>query len=602
MSLRLRCFGAFVGLLLLFLRVVEGDKPNILVIIVDDVGYGDLGLTTEGEMLTPNLDRMAKEGVQLKNHYVTPLCNPTRTALLTARYAHRTGIDNPSFPDSVYGLPTEEYLMSQYLKENGYSTHLVGKWHLGFSMKEYLPTNRGFNTHYGYYSDQIDYYDYSAQRIVRGQMISKLSGIDFAKNGEHLNLTGEYSTFVFGNRTINLLKEHAENKNPFYIQLALNAIHAPQAAPEYYVEACAHIKSKQRRLACACLLAADESIGEVERALKEYGLYKNTLILFFSDNGGDLFYESKNLPFKGGKGDSWEGGIKSFSFLSGGYINRVTVTPQENNALIFVGDWFPSFASIIGKPIPVASERPLDGVNIWESILDPKKPSARTELLIALDNTGLPGGRKAIRVGDLKFMINPTSPGNLKLKDLLNGKFLFNLSSDPLETNNLIAQFPEIAKNMSKKLDNYLSVRYYRTLIFDTAGSNPANFEGFWDSWLDKNNTVDSCEANWACETVCSYNTLPFIFYLELTRACPFGDNIGALGKAREWRRDFNQKPCFRTPPINCGHDVRFWRAYILPVVLTFGALYFFSYFTTFFNFNPALGIFTQHQQRPHQS
>jgi len=577
--------------------LADNRPPNFLVIIADDIGWGDVGFTSS-DMISPNIDRLVKEGVNLTNHYVTPLCNPTRTALLTGRYAHRTGYDFPSFPDSIIGLSTEELLFPELLQKKGYSTHLVGKWHLGFSLKEYTPLYRGFNTHYGYYSDQITYFTHEAQRLIRGKTNSDYTGIDFQQNGHPLNKTGEYSTFLFGNETIRLLESHAPNE-PFYIQLAWNAIHVPYDAPKEYVDQCKHIKIPSRDMACACLKAMDDEMGRIMDALHRTGHYENTLVLFFSDNGGDLFYNSSSGPYRGGKGDSWEGGIKSISFLSGGYLEKAGFElPATRDTFIFVGDWFLTFLNLAKAGLDEYRNK-LDSYDVWSALVE-DKPSPRNELLVAYDQTGFPAGRKAYREGDWKIMINPTAAGNIQLakqrkelKDFLRfRKALFNLKDDPHETNNLYKKYPEKFKELRAKLESYGPGLYYRTLIFDAVGSDPSKFGGFWTTWLDENNTGWAHEQPWECETVCSFSGLPLIYYMELTRSCPWRDTMGALGTSRSWRRSFKDPPYFRTPPVECGHDVLFFRSYLAHGLFAVIFSVLFSYFLSKFHFDPLLTIF----------
>jgi len=232
--------------------------------------------------------------------------------------------------------------------------------------------------------------------------------------------------------------------------------------------------------------------------------------------------------------------------------------------------------------------QPFDGLEIWDAI-SKKAPSPRHELLIAYDETGLLGGRKAYRSGFWKIMINPTNAANLKqnhslIEDLMSYK-LFNLEKDPTEQNNVILENVELAEKLKRKMESYGPGKYYRTLIFDWKGSNPDNFGGFWSPWLNDSNSYNSSAQEWDCETVCSFNHIPLLFYFELTRYCPMHDSVGAWGESRDWRKDFKTPPYFRTPKVSCGHDIPVQRemlesVFIIslgPLVSFFLAKWFFS-------------------------
>jgi len=405
---------------------------------------------------------------------------------------------------------------------------------------------------------------------MREVKYSEKVGIDFHQNEKPLDLIGQYSTFLFGNETVRIIKEHQaksdESSQPFFIQLAFNAIHAPLEAPQAYIDTCSkHDKAgkmtEHRRLVCACLLAADEQLGLIDDALKETGLYDNTIVLFFSDNGGDLFYHSSNAPYRGNKGDSWEGGVKSYSLLYGGYITKTfSATGYTNTARISVTDWFPSFGNLVGAKMP---DIHMDGMDVWNALKNNEK-SPRTDVLIALDEVSLPGGRKALISGDWKFMSQPTNPGNHHLKNFLDPpQVLFNITDDPYEERNLFHQFPEVAAEMKLKLKNYGPALPDRSFIFDAEGSDPAKFGGFWEPWLNDQNSENSCQANWECPSICSVDHVPVVFYMDIGRDCNLGDNRGALFNGRS----------FWIPTIDCNKPRPITQVYSMGFSLLGGLL-----------------------------
>jgi arylsulfatase A-like enzyme len=411
-------------------RSAPQAKPNIIFILVDDLGYADVGFNGGKEIKTPNLDSLAARGARLEQLYAQPVCSPTRAALLTGRYPMRHGLQvGVVRPWAQYGLPLEERTLPQALKEAGYVTALVGKWHLGHFQRAYLPTSRGFDHQYGHYNGAIDYVTH-----VRD------GGFDWHRDDKASYDEG-YSTHLLANETVRLIREYG-GKKPFFIDVSFNAVHAPLAAPERYQQPYAHLKDRRRTYA-GVLAAMDEAVGQIVAALDEKGLRQNTLIVFSSDNGGPApGVVTDNGTLRAGKATLYEGGVRVAAFATWeGHVKPGTVVSQP----LHMVDWYPTLLKLAGATL--TQKLPIDGLDAWPTIAA-GKPSPHKEILInATPATG------AIRAGEWKLLINggynemalAEAGGKKPAADTVE---LFNLTDDPSEKTNLAEKHPEKVKDL----------------------------------------------------------------------------------------------------------------------------------------------------------
>ncbi len=279
-------------------------KPNIIIVLADDMGYADVGFTGVKDIRTPNIDRIAHEGVTFTNGYVShPFCSPTRAGLMTGRYQQRFGHENnplydPGDPD--IGLPLTETLLPQVMRKGGYRTGFIGKWHLGATPKHH-PMARGFEEQYGFIGGGHDYFKASPEGEKREYFIP------IERNGKPVELK-EYLSDAFSHEAVSFIHRHA--KEPFFLYLAYNAPHTPQQVTDKYLDPYANIPDEKRRKYAAMIQAVDEGVRGVLQALKEEKLDEDTLVFFFSDNGGPITVNgSSNKPYRGAKGQVYDGGI-----------------------------------------------------------------------------------------------------------------------------------------------------------------------------------------------------------------------------------------------------------------------------------------------------
>src|SRR5262245_21349742 len=266
-----RCWVVLLGLLAG--PAAAADRPNVVVILADDLGRHDCGFMGGTQIKTPHLDRLAAAGARLDAFYVQPLSSPTRAALLTGRYPMRHGLQvGVVRPWAQHGLPLDERTLPQALKDAGYATAIVGKWHLGHFAPEYLPTRRGFDHQYGHYNGALDYFTH-----IRD------GGFDWHRDDKVSRDEG-YSTHLLGKEAARLVREHG-GKQPLFLYVAFNAVHAPHQVPEEYTKPYAALKGVRQTYA-GMLAALDEAVGQIVAAVDEQGLRDNTLFVFSSDNGG----------------------------------------------------------------------------------------------------------------------------------------------------------------------------------------------------------------------------------------------------------------------------------------------------------------------------
>src|SRR5216684_3826582 len=333
--------------------------PNIIYIVADDLGWADVGFHGS-EIKTPNIDQLAQTGARLEQFYVQPMCTPTRAALMTGRYPLRYGLQTLVIPASLsYGLPTDEWLLPQALKEAGYTTAILGKWHLGHAKREFWPKQRGFDYQYGAQLGEIDYFTHS----VGGKT-------DWYRDNKPVNEKG-YVTTLLGDDAVRFI-DAQNSKKPFFMYLAFTAPHTPFQAPQEYIDKYKQISDPNRRTYAAMITAMDNQIGRVMQALEKRGLRQNTIIIFHSDNGGNqsahLAGETEvkgplpasNGPYRGGKGDLYEGGTRVPSLINWpGRIKPGTVVDQ----MMHVVDYYPTLARLAGASL--SKSKPLDGLDMW---------------------------------------------------------------------------------------------------------------------------------------------------------------------------------------------------------------------------------------------
>ncbi|HMP97763.1 MAG TPA: arylsulfatase, partial [Kiritimatiellia bacterium] len=321
-------------------------KPNIVHIVADDLGWKDVGFNGCEDIKTPNIDSLAAGGAKLSQYYVQNICTPSRAALMTGRYPFRYGLQTIVIPGPAsYGLNTDEVLLSQVLKEAGYDTAIIGKWHLGHADKKYWPKQRGFDYQYGAMIGELDYFTHSDAGVR-----------DWFRDNELVVEEG-YTTQLIGADAVKYI-ESRDGETPFYLYLTFNAPHTPYQAPEEYIEKYASIKDPTRRTYAAMVDCLDENIGKVVAALDRKGLRDNTLILFHSDNGGTrsamfagqmadvskITLPCDNGPYREGKGTLFEGGHLVAACAN--WPGRIK--PGEVDAMIHAVDILPTFAALAG--------------------------------------------------------------------------------------------------------------------------------------------------------------------------------------------------------------------------------------------------------------
>lgn len=405
-------------------------RPNILFILADDMGYADLSCYGRRDYETPHIDALARSGMKLTSGYAnSPVCSATRTALITGRYQYRLplGLEEPlAFRD--IGLPPDEPTLPSQLRKAGYTTSLVGKWHLGAAPK-FGPRLSGYDQFFGIQGGGADYFTHASGR-----------GHDLWDNEKTANEHG-YLTDILAKRAIEQLRSHATDSNPFFMSLHFTAPHWPWEGPGDQTEsariaaigepaAIFHYDGGTMASYAAIMRRLDESVGQILASLAQLGLADDTIVVFTSDNGGERF--SDNWPFSGRKTELLEGGIRVPLIIR--WPGRISAGSESDEQIMSM-DWLPTFLALAGaSPAP---ERAPDGINIFPALLGGTLPKrALFWRYRHLDQS-------ACRMGDYKYLqIN----GN---------EFLFDVVRDPLEKGNLKARMPEVFADLKLRYQSW---------------------------------------------------------------------------------------------------------------------------------------------------
>lgn len=417
--------------------LADQPTPNVVFILIDDLGYADCGFNGGKEIKTPNIDMLAKSGAVLESHYVQPVCSPTRAAFLTGRYPTRTGVYTVIRPHAQWGLPLQERTLANALKDAGYTTAIVGKWHLGEFDPAYYPRARGFDHQHGHFFGAIDNYTH----IRDGSQ-------DWYHNDVELREEG-YSTHLLTKESCRLIKSQEKSK-PLFLYVPYNAVHSPLQVPEKYLEPYGDLTGPRKQLA-GMLAAVDEGIGEIVRALEESGMRDNTLIVFSSDNGGPK--PGENGPLKGYKGSVDEGGVRGCAFAT--WPGKIPAG-QRIQEPVHVVDWYPTLVKLANGRLD--QKLPLDGRDIWPVLTSQARTPHEAILCAQSPN------RVAIRMGDWKLVQVSTKEDESKAKKVKKKNEaasserleLYNLVSDIGESKNLATNEPERVALMRSKLNEML--------------------------------------------------------------------------------------------------------------------------------------------------
>jgi len=410
------------------------EQPNIVILLADDLGFADLGFRGS-DIETPHIDRLAREGLTLNRFYSMPICTPTRSALMTARDPMKLGSIYAGFqPWQNGGVSPDEHFMPESFQAAGYQTAMIGKWHLGHTIEPLVPNARGFDHFFGHLNTQIDYFDYT----VAG-------GYDLQENGVSVRREEQYMTDVHGDEAVRFIEELRDPNKPFFLYVPFLAPHSPMQAPEELEDKYKNRRNKPfpKRTYAAMVDSLDQAVGRVLESLEAEGLSENTLVFFFSDNGGLKAFGADNSPYRGGKLETFEGGIR---------VNAIMRWPEKIAAgtvtddVMSVMDVFPTFSDAAGVEMQHAKK--LDGQDRWGALM----------------NSG-----KNPRTGDLYFASNSpifdkyhlsVMEKRWKLVQIIDHKsastevenFLFDLSADAEEKNNLAESNPAIVKRMAEKI------------------------------------------------------------------------------------------------------------------------------------------------------
>ena len=405
------------------LFAAQDRKPNVIVILADDMGYAEMGCQGCKDVTTPNIDSIASSGVRFTDAYVTcPVCSPTRAGLLTGRYQQRFGHEHNPGPDldrKTWGLPLDEKTIAQYMKAEGYATGVIGKWHLGDN-ESYHPNKRGFDEFFGFIGGAHPYLN---PTINSFNMIQR--------NGKAVD-ENEHLTYAFGREAVSFIDRNKEK--PFFLYLAFNAVHAPLQRPKRFANAFPEIKDEKRRSFATLLKSMDDMVGSVLTKVRDEGLEKDTLIIFLSDNGGPTpNTTSRNDPFKGYKTQVHEGGIRIPYMVQ--WKGHVPAGKTCSKPVISL-DILPTAVAAAGGKV----DGKVEGVNIVPYLNGEKSGTPHESLCWRFDK------QSAIRLGDWKLSMHEA-----------HGIRLYNLADDPGEKKNLAGEYADKVSELSAAWDKWNS-------------------------------------------------------------------------------------------------------------------------------------------------
>jgi len=406
--------------------------PNVVILLADDLGWADVGYH-DGEIATPAIDRLAREGVRLERFYSAPICSPTRAALMTGRDPLKLGLAYDQIhPWYNAGLSPDAYTLAEAFQDAGYQTGMVGKWHLGHSQEHQLPNAHGFEYFHGHLHTNTDYWKHERE-----------GAHDLQENGKSISLPGQYLTHIQQREAVRFIRER-DPERPFLLYVPFTAPHSPMQAPEETIERYAHLPADgYRRIYAAMVDEMDRAIAAILDTLDQQGLDDNTLVFFFSDNGGFGGFGGRNTPLRGEKGQTFEGGIRVPAVIRfPGELSAGKSTDVQASVM----DVFPTVAAAASLELNTAA--PMDGRNLWPILHDGASGGEAPPLFFASE-IPLPGLIHLALIDPPWKLVQIVNEGQTETTVR---SLLFRIIEDPNEEKNLAAEHPEIVQALGDRI------------------------------------------------------------------------------------------------------------------------------------------------------
>ena len=443
---------------------LSSKRPNIIVMVADDLGWADVGFHG-GDIDTPALDRLANEGMQLDRFYTTPICSPTRAALMTGRDPMRLGVAYATIkPWDNFGVNPAEHFMPESFLASGYQTAMIGKWHLGHAQQSYHPNQRGFEYFYGHLHTEVGYFPPFASQ----------GGKDLQRNGQSIDIKNDpenpqqnYETYLLANEATQYIRLRDKDK-PFFIYMPFLAPHTPLEAPQELLEKYQDINTdlplprtksadRMRKIAkltlrksvrpayAAVVDAMDQSINKILNTLDQQGIADNTIVLFFSDNGGATYTGggANNAPLRGGKGETYEGGIRVVSLMR--WPEKIPAG-KKLDQIVSVMDVFPTLADAAG--IKPQNHFKFDGQSFWPAMHNNQKIN-RDDYLFFISESPIYGHFNITAFNDQWKLVQVIEQDQLQTTV---DNQLYQINTDPYEYKDVAQQHPQVVSELSERI------------------------------------------------------------------------------------------------------------------------------------------------------
>ena len=472
--------------------------------IVFIMGWANVGYHRDPptkEVVTESFDNLKARGVELDQHYVYQFCSPSRSSFLSGRLPIHVNDENkqmstynPDDPISGFaGIPRNMTVIASKLKEAGYATHQVGKWHAGAATTDHIPTGRGFDSSFGYFNFANDYFtEIDFDKCPNTSIVDLW---DTNKPAHGVNGTGDdhYEEDLFRNRVLDVIDHHDPYSKPLFLYYAAHIAHGPLEITDKYLDMFGFINDTSRQKYHAMIKYLDDVVGSVAYKLEIRGFWDNLLLVVSADNGGP-FGSANNFPLKGGKFSDWQGGVRANAFASGGLIPKEQ-RGKKIEGYMHIADWYSTFCALADPTDENAKQAnlpPIDSLNMWPLISGQNSTSPRTD--VPVSNFTLISGDYKILTGDITsatwggpFSPNTTAnPGRNTTQHCGDG-CLYNIKEDPTEHNNLAAENPAKLKEMQDKLAQYQATHFHPDRGKKWPGACTAavdQYGGFWGPFV----------------------------------------------------------------------------------------------------------------------